>query len=172
MCKNQLLDPGLRMFTLKIRNYAINWCNTAAFLSLCKPYLLRLGLLWFFIFWAGRYCPLLGRNKSRGRCWAAIRLSQRLEPPGHAVHEEFDGLDIGGQHGRRFDLLATLTGRIGGHNPICISRRGNVQQRDPRCSCKGHSRRVGAHVRDESVVSSRVVQPLCIPLMIRPVRHT
>jgi len=49
--------------------------------------------------------PLLGRTWSRGRCWAAIRLSHRPEPSGHAVHGEVDGLDIGGQHGRRFVLL-------------------------------------------------------------------
>jgi len=28
-------------------------------------------------------------------------LSHRPEPSDHAVHEEVDGLDIGGQHGRR-----------------------------------------------------------------------
>ena len=49
--------------------------------------------------------PPLGRTRSWGRCWAAIRLSHRPEPSGHAVHGEVDGLDIGGQHGRRFVLL-------------------------------------------------------------------
>ena len=38
--------------------------------------------------------PLLCRTWSRGRCWAAIRLSHRSEPSGHAVHGEVDGLDI------------------------------------------------------------------------------
>ena len=51
------------------------------------------------------FYPLLGRSRFRGRCWAAIRLSHRPEPSGHAVHEEVDGLDIGGQYGRRFVLL-------------------------------------------------------------------
>ena len=70
--------------------------------------------------------PLLGCTRSRGRCWAAIRLSHRPEPSGHAVHGEFDGLDIGGQHGRRFVLLHHT------HRPqrrpysICTSRSGNV----------------------------------------------
>jgi len=49
--------------------------------------------------------PLLGRTRSRGRCWAAIRLSHLPEPSGHTVHGEVDGLDIEGQHGRRFVLL-------------------------------------------------------------------
>jgi len=44
-------------------------------------------------------------HRSRGRCWAAIRLSYRPEPSGHAVRGEVDGLDIGRQHGRRFVLL-------------------------------------------------------------------
>jgi len=50
--------------------------------------------------------PLLGRTSSRGRFWAAaILLSHRPEPSGLAVHGEVDGLDIAGQHGRRFVLL-------------------------------------------------------------------
>ena len=32
-------------------------------------------------------------------------MSHRPELSGHAVHGEVDGLDIGGQHGRRFVLL-------------------------------------------------------------------
>ena len=51
------------------------------------------------------FIPLLGRTRSRSRCWAAIRLSRRSEPSGLAVHGKVDGLDIGGQHGRRFVLL-------------------------------------------------------------------
>jgi len=51
------------------------------------------------------FYPLLGRARFRGRCWAAIRLSHLPEPSGRAVHREVDGLDIGGQHGRRFVLL-------------------------------------------------------------------
>ena len=43
----------------------------------------------------------------RGRCWAAIRLSRRPEPSGRVVHEEVDGLDSGGRHGRRFVLRRT-----------------------------------------------------------------
>jgi len=57
---------------------------------------------------------LLGRTGSRGRCWEVIRLSHRPEPSGHAVHGKVDGLDIGGQHGRRFVLLR----HRGGHTPF------------------------------------------------------
>ena len=35
-----------------------------------------------------------------------MRLSHRPERSGHAAHGEVDGFDIGGQHGRRFVLLA------------------------------------------------------------------
>jgi len=51
------------------------------------------------------YYPLLGRARFRGRCWATIRLFHRPEPSGRAVHGEANGLDIGGQHGRRFVFL-------------------------------------------------------------------
>ena len=73
------------------------------------------------------FYPLLGRARFRGRCGAAIRLSHRPEPSGLAVREEVDGLDIGGQHGRRFVLRHT-------HRPqrrpcpISTSRSGNVRQ--------------------------------------------
>jgi len=69
------------------------------------------------------------RTRSRGRCWAAIRLSHCLEPSGRAVHEEVNGLDIGGQHGRRFVLLRHT------HRPqrrsysICASRSECVRHR-------------------------------------------
>jgi len=62
--------------------------------------------------------PLLGRIRSRGRCWAASRLSHRPEPSGHAVRGEVDGLDIGKQHGRRFVLLRHTHSRSGGHTPF------------------------------------------------------
>jgi len=79
--------------------------------------------------------PLLGCTRSRGRYWAAIRLSHRPEPSGHAVDGEVDGLDIGGQHGRRFVLLRHT------HRPqrkpylICTTRGGNVRYR-----CEGVTR--------------------------------
>jgi len=50
---------------------------------------------------ASSFSPLLGRTRSRGRCWAANGSSQS----GRAIHGEVDGLDIGRQHGQRFDLL-------------------------------------------------------------------
>jgi len=39
----------------------------------------------FFVIWASHYCPLLGRTRSWGRCWAAIRLSHCPELSGRAV---------------------------------------------------------------------------------------
>jgi len=54
------------------------------------------------------YSLLLGSTRSRGRCWAAIRLYRHPEPSVCAVHGEFGGFDINanfdsieGQHGRR-----------------------------------------------------------------------
>ena len=73
--------------------------------------------------------PLLGRTRSRGRCWAAIQLSHRPEPSGHAVHGEVDGLDIGGQHGRRLILLRHTHRPQRRPYPICTSRSGNVWHR-------------------------------------------
>jgi len=62
--------------------------------------------------------PLLGRTSYWGRCRAAIQLSHRPAPSGHADHGEVDGLDLGGQHGRRLFFCATLTGHRGGHTPF------------------------------------------------------
>jgi len=44
-----------------------------------------------------------------------------------------------------------------------------VVKLDPHCSWQGHSRMVGADVRDESMVSHSVLQPTCIPSVISPV---
>ena len=68
--------------------------------------------------------PLLDRTRSRGRCWAAIQLSHRPAPSGHAVHGEVDGLDIGGQHSRRFVLLRHTHRPQRRSYPICTSRSG------------------------------------------------
>ena len=69
--------------------------------------------------------PLLGRIRSRGKCWAAIQLSHRPALSGHAVHEEVDGLDSGGQHGRRFVYLRHTHRPQRRPYPICTSRSGN-----------------------------------------------
>ena len=69
--------------------------------------------------------PLLGRTRSRGRCWAAIQLSHHREPSGRAVHEEVGGLDIGGRHGRRFVYLPHTYRPQRRTYPICTSRSGN-----------------------------------------------
>jgi len=81
----------------------------------------------FFIFWPSSFNTLLGRTRPWGRCWAAIRLSHRPESSGHAVHEEVDGLDIGGQHGRRFVFLRHTHRSQRRPCPICTSRSGNVR---------------------------------------------
>ena len=85
------------------------------------------------------FYPLLGRTIYQGRCRAAIRLSHRPEPPGHAVHGVVDGLDIGGQHGRRFVLLRNTHRPQRRTYPICTSRSGNVRHR-----CTGGLSRIQA----------------------------
>ena len=79
------------------------WRTTEAFAKCHLPHcFVALVLLHLF----SEFCKtMLGRSRSRGRCWAAIRLSHRPEPSGGAIHGEVDGLDIGEQHGRRFVLL-------------------------------------------------------------------
>jgi len=108
--------------------------------------------LWLFVVWASCCCPLLGRTRFRGRCWAAIRLSHRPEPSGRAVHEEVGGLNIGGQHGRRFVVLRHTHRPQRRSYPICTSRSGTSDtgaeavKPDPGSSWEGHSWKVGAGV--------------------------
>jgi len=72
----------------------------------------------------------------------------------------------------------TLTSRRGEHTSSVQAGAGTSDtgaeavEQDPRCSLEGHSGRVGAGVGDESAESCEVVQPLCLPLVIRPVRRT
>jgi len=58
-----------------------------------------------FVVWASSSVNCFGRTISRGKCWAAIWLGHYPKASGRAVHGEVDGLDMGGQHGRRFVLL-------------------------------------------------------------------
>jgi len=70
----------------------------------------------------------------------------------------------------RFDdlfLCATLTGCRGGNTPF-VQEGAEVAKPDPRCSWEDQSGRVGAGVRDKSMESRKVVQPLHLPLMICP----
>ena len=75
-------------------------------------------------------------------------------------------------------FCATLAGRRGGHTPFVQAgaeisdSSAKVIKPDPRCSWKGHSRRVVAGVRDESAESCGVVQPLRVPSVIRSARRT
>jgi len=96
------------------RKCKMTFCNFVKFLLLLLSKLFK---------------PLLGRTRSRGRCWAAIQLSHRPEPSGHAVHGEVDGLDIGRQHGQRFVLLHHTHKPQRRPYPIYISRSRNVQHR-------------------------------------------
>ena len=118
--------------------------------------------------------PLLGRTRSRGRCWAAIRLSHRSEPSDHVVHGEVDGLDIGGQHGRWFVLLRYIHRAQRRPYPICTSRSGNVRQRcgggwaGPRLFLGGSHGGWDADVGVENTESCGTVCPLHIPLVIHP----
>jgi len=84
---------------------------------------------WFLLRLSQLFKPLLDRTISRDRCLAAIQLSHRLEPSGHAVYEEVDGLDIGGQHGRRFVLLRHTHRSQRRPCPICTSIGGNIRHR-------------------------------------------
>ena len=101
--------------------------------------------------------PLLGRTQSRGRFWAAFRLSHRPEPLSHAVHGEVEGLDIRGQHGRLF-VSSALTGR---KRPTPVRRR--LSRPDPGSSWEGHSGRVGSCVGDakEQIKQIKIVSKVC-----------
>ena len=91
--------------------------------------------------------------------------------------EEVDRLDIGGQHGLRFVLLRHTYRPHKGHTTFVqtgaeTSDTGaEAVQPDPRCSWKGHSRRLGFGVGDESTESRSVDLPLRIPSVIRPKRR-
>ena len=105
-----------------------------------------------------------------------IRLSHRPQPSGREVHGEVDGLDIGGQHGRLFVVLRQTHRPQKGPCAICV--RGaetsdtvaEAVRPNPRCSRKGHSRRVGAG--DERTESRGVVETLRLPSVICPERRT
>ena len=103
-------------------------------------------------------------------------MSHRPEPSGRAVNGEVDGLDIGGQHGRRLFFCTTLTGRRGGHTPF-VQAGGETSdtdaetvEPDPGSFWEGHS---GGEWRcgDENTESCAVVHPLRTPLVIRPERR-
>jgi len=82
-----------------------------------------------FFFWASCCYPLLGRSRSRGRCWAANQLSHQSELSDRVVHGEVNGLDIRGQHGRRSVPLRHTHRPQRRPYPICTSRNGNVPHR-------------------------------------------
>ena len=131
-----------------------------------------------FFFWAScsNHC-LAALDLGIGRCWAAIWLSHRPDPSGHVVNGEVDGLDIRGQHGRRFVLLRHTQAakeavphlyKQERKRPTLVWRRLSQTQ-----ALLGRAfRGVGASVGDENAESCGVVQPLHIPLVIHPLRRT
>ena len=74
------------------------------------------------------FYPLLSRARFRGRCWAAIRLSQRPEPSGRVVRGGSMDWTFLGQHGRRFVLLRHTHRPQRRTYPICTSRLQPVAQ--------------------------------------------
>jgi len=72
-------------------------------------------------------------------------------------------------------FCATVTGRRGGHTAFMQAGAEmsdtSVEAVKPRCSWEGHSGRVGAGVGDERREFRKVVQPLRLPLVIRPVGY-
>ena len=105
-------------------------------------------------------------------------MSHRSKPSCRAVHEEIDGLDIGGQHGRRFVFLRHTHRPQRRHTPFVHAgvetphTGAEAVKPDPSSSWEGHSGRVGAGVGDENAESCGVVRLLRIPLVIRPLRRT
>jgi len=91
-----------------------------------------------------------------------------------------DGLDIGGQHGRRFVHLRHTHRPQSKPHPICTVQAGvetsytgaQVVKSDTSCSCEGHSKGVGAGDGDKNAESCEFVRPLRILLVIHPVRRT
>jgi len=96
--------------------------------------------------WASCYCPLLGRTRSRGRYWAAIRLSCHPELLGQALHGEVNWTVNDNMVNGLF-LCATLTSCRRGHTRLVgagekTSDTGvEAVKRNPCCSWQGHSRR-------------------------------
>jgi len=102
------------------------WCFPNALLTFLK----NITIFWHKLLSFERVFLLSTASppRYRSRCWAAIRLSHRPEPSGRVVRGEVDGLDIGGQHGRRFVLLRH-THMPQRPYPICTGRSGNVRHR-------------------------------------------
>jgi len=92
------------------------------------------------IFLASSFNPL-GCTRSRGRCWAAIRLFRYPEPSGHALRGKGDGLNNKRQHGQRAALLRHTFKPQWGPLPVCVRRRAGYVGH--RCSWQGHSRIIG-----------------------------
>ena len=92
-------------------------------------------------------------------------MSHRPEPSGRALRGEVDGLDTGGQHDQRVVILRHAHGAQRPYAPfaqagaVTSDTGAEAVKPEPRCSWRGHSRRVGADVEDESAESCRVFQP-------------
>ena len=91
-----------------------------------------------------------------------------------------DGMDIGGQHGRRFVHLRHTHRPQRKPYPICTVQAGaetsdtgaQAVKSDPSCSWEGHSRGWLSAFGDKNAESSEFVRPLRILLVIHPVSRT
>jgi len=81
----------------------------------------------FFFFWASSFIHCLAALDFGAGVEQPFGSPHRPEPSGRAVREKVDGLDIEGQHGRRFVLLPHTLRPQRRPYPICTSRSGNVQ---------------------------------------------
>ena len=135
----------------------------------------------FFFVWvrSSNHC-LAALYRSRGRFWAAIILSQRPEPSGRAVHGEVDGLD---RHLRKTWSTVCSSPPHSQVAEEAIPHLYKQERKRPtpvRRRLSGTNAVIGRVIPgwvsvgagDESTESRKVVQPLRLPLVVRPVRLT
>ena len=96
------------------------------------------------IVWASSFRPLLGRSRSRGRCWAANRLSQAVKSMRRSMDWTLENNMV-----NCLFFCTTLTSWRSGHVPFVWAGAGTsetgaeVVELEPHCSWEGHSWRVG-----------------------------
>ena len=117
-----------QVIQMQINPFKQNVCFSSAMLCMLGEVVKVHYITWHFLLLSQIFITT-ARAGSRGRCWAAIRLSHRPEPSSRAVHEEVDGLGIEGQNSRRFVLLHHTHRPQKGQYNICVIRNGNVRHR-------------------------------------------
>jgi len=116
-----------------------------------------------------------GRTRSRGKCWAAIRLSHRPEPSGRAVHGRSmdwtleDNMFVLLRHTHKPQRRPYPSVQAGAETPDTSAEAVKL---DPGSSWEVHSGWVGAGVGDKNAESCGVVQTLRISSVIRQERRT